>query len=220
MAADGAVEQPVDLGERVGDVRRPVGGAVQEDGADPGLGQALDRGVGVFGRQDVVTEVAEGGRPAVELVQRAGEIADVHVARGVVPDALTVEVSEVLHQRPVGADRAQRRLPGVQVGVDQAGHEDATGEVDDFGVGCLDVFVEGGDAVAVDEDVEVFGVGPVRGHRDDLRSAQQDAAHAVASRSGRMWPCWDMMRLLAYGVMARTAVCVVVKKSRVAMCPM
>lgn len=143
-----------------------------------------------------------------------------HVGRGVVPDALAVEVGEVLHQRPVGARGAQCGLPGVQVRVDQAGDDDTAGEVDDFGVGRLDGVADVGDAVAVDEDLGVLGVGAARRHRDDLRPAQQDAAHAPVLEPGVVRLCWDMVRLLAQGVIARAADCVVVRKSRVAMCPM
>lgn len=71
MFAHGPVEQPVDLGERVGDVRCAVGRAVQEDGTDTGLDKALHGRVRVLGRQDVVAPVAHGGRTAVELGQRA-----------------------------------------------------------------------------------------------------------------------------------------------------
>ncbi|MFH9712116.1 hypothetical protein ACH4MW_35305 [Streptomyces luteogriseus] len=78
------------------------------------------------------------------------------------------------------------------MGVDQAGDDDTAAEVDDLRAGGRQALADGLDAVAVDEYVDLFGLGTVRSHGDDLRAPQQRTAHASVPVGVRLW--WDMMR--------------------------
>ncbi|HUH70185.1 MAG TPA: hypothetical protein VLZ05_15805 [Mycobacterium sp.] len=57
------------------------------------------------------------------------------------------------------------------MGVDEAGHDNSAGKVDDFGILAVKVITELPDAVALNEDVDAFGVRPMRRHGDHLRAA-------------------------------------------------
>ena len=109
----------------------PVAGArvvaVGEDRADPGVAQALERGVGVLGGVVAVREVEDRRDAGVERLERADEVARVDVLGGAARRDRHPHPAEVLHQRPVGADPPKRGLPGVPVGVDEPGHDDVTG---------------------------------------------------------------------------------------------
>lgn len=126
----------------------------------------------------VVTPVAQGSCAAVDLVERAGEGRDMGNVRRVPRGRLPVHAREVFDQRPVAADEPQRRLPRVQVRVHEAGHDDATGEVDDLGGGDVEAVTDLRDVVVLDEDVGAFRLWAVRRQGDHLRSAQQCALHA------------------------------------------
>ncbi len=66
-----------------------------------------------------------------------------------------MDVAEVLQQRPVGGHRAQRRLPGVHVGIDQPRQHEVAAAVDRLGIG-LQGRRDGSDAAALDQHV-AFG---------------------------------------------------------------
>ena len=72
----------------------------------------------MIGRVDDVAPVKKGGDARIDLVERTDEVADVDVLWRVKPYHLTNEYTEILVQRPVGGDPAQRRLPQVNVPVD------------------------------------------------------------------------------------------------------
>ncbi|MGY3365079.1 inorganic pyrophosphatase [Bradyrhizobium sp. GM2.4] len=67
-----------------------------------------------------------------------------------------MHAAEIFQQRPVGGITAQARLPGVHMGVDQAGDDDAAGAIDDLGLGRaadVDRWTHINDAAALDQHV-------------------------------------------------------------------
>ena len=59
----------------------------------------------------------------------------------------------ILGERPVGADAAERGLPGVPVVVDEAGHDDPVGGVDHLGVRGVDAPGHRDDHAVLDQHV-------------------------------------------------------------------
>ena len=97
-------------------------------------GQAGDRRVGDLGRAVAVTPVDQGGGAGVERVERAHQIGDVDVVGLEMPGQPAMHRLHVFAERPVAGNAAQPALPGVDMGVDQAGQHDHAGRVDDLGV--------------------------------------------------------------------------------------
>ena len=64
------------------------------------------------------------------------------------------------------------------VGVDEAGDHDVPGAVDDLGVG-VDVRLDGGDLVVLDQDVAGGQVPDVRVHRQDGAAPDEDLSHGA-----------------------------------------
>ncbi|MCQ0009012.1 hypothetical protein [Actinomadura madurae] len=83
-----------------------------------------------------------------------GERPGVDVVRAVAGRQLAEDAGQVGGERAVGEDRAERRLPGVAVRVDEARHDDAAGGVDRLGAGGGGQFsADRGDAAVLDEHV-------------------------------------------------------------------
>ncbi len=99
------------------------------------------------------------------------------VVGAVVGGELEQDVAEVVVERPVRTDVAYRCLPGMAVGVDEAGHDDVVAGVDDFGsVAQLggDVGADGDDCAAVDDDgAGTFG--DRRVHRQQVSGADDES---------------------------------------------
>src|SRR5262249_34324943 len=135
--------------------------AVGEDGADAGVPQGGDGGVAVGGGVFDVGPVDQGGDAGVESAPGAEQGAGVDVL-GAVPGAVAAQQDvQVVGQRPGRAAVPEAGLPGVPVGVDQAGQHQHAGGVEDLGVRRDGQVGAGGrDAVAVDEEVgELVAVG-------------------------------------------------------------
>ena len=130
-----------------------LGRTVEEGGADAALLQAGDAGVGVTGRRIVVRPVDQRGDAMVELVQRTCQGGDMDVLGHEHRRKPGMDMAEILQQRPVGADRAQRRLPGVHVGIDQAGQHEVAPAVERLGVGCRERRCHRGNAIVLDQHV-------------------------------------------------------------------
>jgi hypothetical protein len=68
----------------IGDLARAFGrldGAAAEHGADAGFLERVDRRVGHLGVAQDVAPVHDGGGAVADLVERADQVAEVHVAR-------------------------------------------------------------------------------------------------------------------------------------------
>lgn len=144
--------------------------------SDAGVAECLDGGVGVFAGAGVVGEVEHGGDAAVDRGEGGQPGAGVHVLgsvdRGVAGQGghdVAAEVVDVRH------DPAQLGFPGVPVGVDEAGAEDRAGGIDDHGVARAEVGADGGDGVALDEEVAAVDDAEAGVHGDDGRAGEEDA---------------------------------------------
>ena len=137
---------------------------MREHRADAAVDQAVDRALGVLERGDVVAPVDQGGDAGVDLGERAHQVGEVVVLGLVARREVAVHVLEIVRRQPFGADAAQRRLPGVHVGVDEARHDDL--------VGGVDRLVGGGAEVAPTASMRVAAV-------------EQLAALEIADRSDR-----------------------------------
>ena len=116
----------------------------------------------------------------VELVQRAGQGGDMDVVGREHRRESGMHVAEILEQRPVGRDRAQRRLPGVHVGVDQARQHEMPGAIDDLGALRRELRRDRGNPVALDQHVAGRQHAERRVLRDDDAGAEKEP-HASSS---------------------------------------
>ena len=94
----------------------------------------------------------------VDLRQRADQIAEVVVLGRVARRQIEVHVPQVVGGHPFRADAAQRRLPGVHVGVDQARHHDLVGGVDHLVGGGVEVAADRFDPVAAEQQLAALEV--------------------------------------------------------------
>ena len=124
---------------------------MREHRADAAVDEAIDRALGVLQRRDVVAPVDECGDAGIDLGQRTHQIGDVVVLGLVARRQVGMDVLEIIGRQPFGADAAQRRLPGVHVGVDEARHDDLVGGVDRLVGGGAEVAPGGLDGVAAIE---------------------------------------------------------------------
>ena len=132
---------------------RRVAEAVGEHRPDAGVLQPLDRRVRVVRRVHDVRPVHERRDARVDALERAPAVRREHVVRPVVRSELVEDRAEVGDQREVRGARPDRRLPRVAVGVDEARDHDVAGGIDDPRAVRRQVRPDGGDGVAVDEDV-------------------------------------------------------------------
>ena len=108
-------------------LERRVREAEGEHRPDAGLLQAADRLVGVVGRVHDVRPVDERRDARVGALERAPQVAGVHVVGPVVRGELVEDPGEVGAERVVRGARPDRRLPRVAVGVDEARDDDVAG---------------------------------------------------------------------------------------------
>ncbi len=167
---------------RVGPRRREI--AVREGRADPGVHQPLDRLVGVLRGVVAMGEVQDGRDARVQRLERADEVADVDVLRGVAGGERRADPEEVVQQRPVRADPAQRGLPGVPMRVDEAGHDHPALRVDDLGIGPVEVPADRPDPVVLDEHRAALDLPDRRVHREHVAVGQHGSPHAPSWHSG------------------------------------
>ncbi len=153
--------------------------AVGEGGPDPGVAQARERRVGVLGGVVAVREVEQRGDTGVERLQRADVVARVDVLGGAVGRDRHADPAEVLFERPVGAHAAERGLPRVPVGVDEARQQDVPGEVERLGVPRVEARSHGRDRPVLDEHVAGQLTDGVV-HRDDVGAPEQQARRCGA----------------------------------------
>src|ERR687897_1940477 len=177
---------PVDVGEVerlvLGQqVAVPVGVA----GTDQGVAVGGELGVGVGGGAGVVGPVVDAGDAGRQALDQAEGDAGVEVVRlvGGRGGPFGREVLEAL-----GHVVAAQGAPHVEVAVDQAGHYDHAGGVDDLRPGGGQPGADGEDAAAVH-----LHVGPGQGaqlgvHRDDGAAADQVVAAAGAGLVGHRAP--------------------------------
>ncbi len=167
-----------DVGERHRVVAaHGLGGAVREHRADAAVGEAVDRALRHLERRDVVAPVDQRGDAGVDLRQRADQVGDVIVLGVVARGEVAVHVLEVVGGQPLRADAAQRGLPGMHMGVDEARHDDLVGGVDGFVGRGSQVAADGLDAIAVEQQLSAFEVPDIRVKRDQPAALDQNAFH-------------------------------------------
>ena len=178
--ADGfeAVARMRDVGERHWVVAaHRLGGAMREHRADAAVGKAVDRALGHLERRDVVAPVDQRGDAGIDLRQRADQVGDVIVLGVVARGQVAVHVLEVVGGQPLRADAAQRGLPGMHMGVDEARHDDLVGGVDGFVRRGSQVAADGLDAIAVEQQLSAFEVPDIRVERDQPAALDQNTFH-------------------------------------------
>ena len=154
--------------------------AVRVHGADAGVLQALDRRVRVVGRVRDVRPVEQRRDACVERLERAGVVADVDVLGTIEAPDLAEHDREVVVERARRQDAADRRLPGVPVGVDEAGHHDHPGGVDLLRVRDAEVRADVDDLAVLDEDLPIRKIADFGIDRDDEAVADQQPLRAHA----------------------------------------
>ncbi len=106
----------------------------------------------MVGRVVDVRPVDECRDAGVQAFQRAGEVARVDVLGSILRRKRIEDLVEVVIKRRIGSAAANRRLPGVTVGVDKARDDYPSGAVNHAGIG-IDPHVDTGDPVVLDQDV-------------------------------------------------------------------
>lgn len=151
------VHEPAHLRGRRPLPRRAQEVAVGEDEAARHGPQCLDGRVPVFGSAQSVRPVHRRGHARVERLDGRQQIARVDVLGAEDLAPVQVVEDEVLGQRPVRAEPAQRRLPHVPVCVDHARHQDAAGGVHhDRVLGCRQRVPDPLDALPAHQDVSAL----------------------------------------------------------------
>jgi hypothetical protein len=154
-----------------------------EDGADAGFLQRVDRAFGLFQRGEVVAPVQHRGDAAVDLGQRADQIAEVVVLRLIERRDIAVDVGVVVRPHPFRADAAQAALPDMDMSVDEAGHHDHLGGVDHLVGGGIQVAAYAQDLLALDQDLGVLEVADLLVHRHGPAGLDQCAGHVCLQSS-------------------------------------
>src|SRR5215216_2619508 len=170
-------------------VQGGVGAAVGVLGADPGVPEALDAGVGVVGGVVDVRPVDQGRDAGVDALQRPGQVAGVDVLGPVQGGEGVEDLHEVGAEGGVGGAATDGRLPGMAVGVDEPGDDDPAAGVHHLGVG-VDLGGDLGDRVPLDEDVALRQVAEVGIHGQDGAATQQEPVghwDSSSSKSDLMW---------------------------------
>ncbi|MGX1365955.1 hypothetical protein RKD19_001314 [Streptomyces canus] len=121
--------------------------------------------------------------PALRHSRAPREVGRVDVLGGVEGGEGVQDVDEVVVEGGVRRHVADRGLPGVAVGVDEAGNHDATGHVEDFGVRA-DLAVHRGDPAVLDEDVPPRQVPDAGVHGEHVSGAKECPMGHRASSSG------------------------------------
>jgi hypothetical protein len=106
-------------------------------------------------------------------VERAGVVADVHVLGTIESSDLAEHDREVVVKRARRQDAADRRLPGVPVGVDETGHHDHPGGVDLLRIRDAEVGADVDDLAVFDEDLTIRKIADFGIDRDDEAVADQ-----------------------------------------------
>jgi len=120
-----------------------------------------------------VRPVDQRGDAGVEALERAGQVGRVHVLRAVYGRERVEDLDEVVIEGGIGGDVADRRLPGVPVGVDEAGDDDGAGRVDDLRVG-VERRSDRHDRVTVDEHIRLRKLGLGRVSGEDVSTTDED----------------------------------------------
>ena len=134
-------------------LERRVREAEGEDRSDARLLEPPDGLVGMGRRVHDVRPVDERRDPGVGALERAPQVARVDVVGPVVRGEPVEDAGEIGTQREVRRARPDRGLPGVPVGVDEAGDDDVARRVDHPGSVRGQPVTDGGDPVALDEHV-------------------------------------------------------------------
>jgi hypothetical protein len=158
--------------------------AEQEYAADAGVVQGLEVRVGVLGCDEVVRPVGDCGDAGVERLECAPERAGVDVLGSVVGREAGDHGGEVARQGGLAGAAADRALPDVAVGVDQAGQDEASGRVDRARVGSVgcEAGADRGDPTAAYEQVRCGEVSRGRVERGEMAAGDEQVAvgHDVA----------------------------------------
>ena len=102
----------------------------------------------------VVGGAIENGRRAqINLVQRTDKIGEICIVCRVARCDTRMHFVEIFGDRPVTGDAADAGLPSMNMSINETGHDNLTGRVDDFRVGRPERFSDFLDFVPVDQNI-------------------------------------------------------------------
>ena len=186
VAGEPALAQAFHLAARHGDLvewllpglRVRLGRPVQEERADARLVQSGDGAIRVVGRGIVVVPVHEGRHAGIDLVQRADEVGDVDVLRPEERRQAGMHHPKIVRAGPVAGEPAQPGLPGVDMGVHEAGDDDHVRRIDHGrAVARVQLRADRRDLVILDQDIAAVHIGDRRVHRHDGSALQKGQCH-------------------------------------------
>ena len=107
----------------------------------------------MVGRGVVMVPVHHGSDAAVDLIQGADQVSDIDIFRPEEHRQAGMDGAKIVGARPIATDSAQSGLPGMDMPVDQARHDDHARRIDDFGgfTGC-EVGAHCDDLVVLDQE--------------------------------------------------------------------
>ena len=126
-------------------------------------------------------------RTDIDLVQRTDKICEVRIVRGVARSDPGMHFMQVFGDRPVAGDAADARLPGMNMRIDEAGHDDHPRRIDDLGTGRTDGFADFFDLVPIDENIALGEIADLAIHRDNSSALDQRFGHMFFSLQYRGW---------------------------------
>jgi hypothetical protein len=127
--------------------------AVGEHAANAGISQPLHRGVSMFGRQHDVRPIQHSGDAGIDGAKGSEQIADIDIVRAIARRHRLQDDFQINEKIPFRNHRAELRLPGVPVGVDQTGKNELVGCIDHVGVGARQIGAHRLDPATVDQHV-------------------------------------------------------------------
>ena len=103
--------------------------------SNPRLQQTLDGLVGVVRCRVVVTPISQGGRAAIELIERTHQGGNVDIARFEIGCQASMNIGKVFQYGPIAGDPTQCSLPSVHVSVDKSRNHNHASAVYDLSRG-------------------------------------------------------------------------------------
>ena len=152
-----------------------------EHGPNTGFHQAPDRAVRMAGGRVVVAPIENGRRAQINLVQRADKIGEICIVCRVARCDTRMHFVEIFGDRPVTGDAADAGLPSMNMSINETGHHNLAGGVDDFRVGRPERFSDFLDFVPVDQNIAFLKIAHSAVHGNYRSVLDKRLGHTIAS---------------------------------------
>ena len=152
-----------------------------EHGPNAGFLQAPDRAVRMAGGRVVVAPIENGRRAQINLVQRTDKIGEICIVCRVARCDTRMHFVEIFGDRPVAGDAADAGLPSMNMSINETGHHNLAGGVDDFRVRRPERFSDFLDFVPVDQNIAFLKIAHPAVHGNYRSVLDKRLGHTIAS---------------------------------------